>query len=328
MNNKTPALIELSVVIPVSNEEAVLPALFDRLYPVLDRLGLAYEVVFVDAGSRDRSPTLLRQQHKLRPDATRVVLLGNNAGQDLAILAGFEVSLGRRVVTLDADLQSPPEEIPRLLAEMEQGHDYVGGIRRTRGAAKWRERATAAMNRVRERITGVRMTDTGCMLRGYDREIVAAVLKSHEAQPFIPALACLYALNPTEVLVEYDQRAAGESRHPGYRSLLLEFDLMTGFSLVPLRIFSLVGIGLALASFAFVVFLIARGLIVGGDGVSSLLGILFFLAGVVLFGIGLLGVFVGRLYEQSRGRPLYTIRDHLPPLPPQGRGDSWRRDKD
>ncbi len=307
--------VELSVVIPVYNEEAVLPQLFDRLYPVLDRLGLSYEVVLVDDGSRDRSATLLRQQHRIRPDTTRILLLRTNAGQHAAILAGFEVAVGRRVVTLDADLQNPPEEIPRLLAEMDRGHDYVGSIRRKRKDARWRDFASKVMNRLRERITRVQMTDQGCMLRAYDREIVEAVLASDEAHTFIPALAYLYAANPTEILVEHDERAAGESKYPLYKLIHLNFDLMTGFSLVPLQLFSLIGIAIALAAFAFVVFLAVRRLVVGpeAEGVFTLFGILFFLAGVILFGIGLLGEYVGRIYEQSRGRPKYLIRAHLRP---------------
>ena len=307
--------VALSVVVPVYNEEAVLPRFFDRLYSVLDRLGLEYEVVFVDDGSRDRSATLLRQQHKLRPDATRVLLLRNNAGQHAAILAGFDACHGARVVTMDADLQNPPEEIPKLLAEMDRGHDYVGSIRRKRRDAKWRDWASKAMNQLRERITHVQMTDQGCMLRAYDREIVDAVVASDEAHTFIPALTYLYATNPTEVVVEHDERVAGESKYPLFKLIHLNFDLMTAFSLVPLQVFSLAGIAISLLSFLFVIFLAIRRLVVGPEveGVFTLFGILFFLAGVILFGIGLLGEYVGRIYEVSRGRPKFLLRAHLRP---------------
>jgi len=320
---KETAAIELSVVVPVYNEEAVLTKLFERLYPPLDGLGVVYEVVFVDDGSRDRSATLLRQQHKLRPDVTRVLLLRSNVGQHAALMAGFDASKGRRLVTLDADLQNPPEEIPRLLAEMDRGHDYVGTIRRRRQDTKWRDLASRAMNRLRERITRIRMTDQGCMLRAYDREIVDAVLTSGEARTFIPALAYLYAANPTEIDVEHAPRAAGESKYPLYKLIHLNFDLMTGFSLVPLQIFSLVGIGISLASFVFVIFLAIRRLVVGPEveGVFTLFGILFFLAGVILFGIGLLGEYVGRIYEQARGRPTYLMREHLRPRSDTGGGE-------
>src|SRR6266540_3497938 len=184
---------KVSVVIPVYNEEAVLPSLFARLYPALDALSASYEVIFVNDGSTDRSAALLREQFQKRPDATRVVLFNGNYGQHMAIVAGFERCRGERVVTLDADLQNPPEEIGKLLAALNAGHDYVGGVRRTREDSWWRRIASRAMNRLRERITRIRMTDQGCMLRAYSREIVDAVASSREVSTYIPALAYTFA---------------------------------------------------------------------------------------------------------------------------------------
>src|SRR5207237_3881523 len=164
--------MDLSVVIPVYNEEEGLPTLFARLYPALDALKLGYEVIFVNDGSRDRSAALLREQFARRPDVTRVVLLNGNFGQHMAIMAGFEASRGERVVTLDADLQNPPEEIAKLLAKMDEGYDYVGSVRLERQDTAFRRGASRLMNAVRERITRIRMTDQGCMLRAYSRDIV------------------------------------------------------------------------------------------------------------------------------------------------------------
>lgn len=303
----------VSVVIPVFNEESVLPRLFERIYPVLDQLGRTYELIFVDDGSRDRSAAILRQQYQARPEVTRVVYLRANAGQHAALLAGFEHSGGALVITLDADLQNPPEEIPKLLAEHAQGHDYVGSIRRVRRDSRWRHWASRATNRIRERITNIRMTDQGCMLRGYDRAIVEAILASRETTTFIPALAYLYAGNPTEIIVEHEERAAGHSKYPLYKLIHLNFDLMTGFSIAPLQFFSVVGIGVSLASFLFVLYLGLRRLVIGPEveGVFTLFAILFFLIGVILFGIGLLGEYVGRIYVQARGRPRYLVRSVL-----------------
>src|SRR5450756_2418060 len=131
---------QVSVVIPVYNEEQGLQTLFNRLYPALDQLGIAYEIVFINDGSQDRSAALLREQFQKRPDVTRVILFNGNFGQHMAILAGFEHVRGGRIVTLDADLQNPPEEIGKLLAKMDEGHDYVGSIRRKRQDAAWRLR--------------------------------------------------------------------------------------------------------------------------------------------------------------------------------------------
>src|SRR3954462_11684644 len=151
--------MNLSVVIPVYNEEAGLPVLFARLYPALDKLGVTYQVIFVNDGSRARSVAVLREQFQRRPDVTRVVLLNGNFGQHMAIMAGFERCRGERVVTLDADLQNPPEEIGKLLAAMDAGADYVGGVRRSRQDPFLRRVLSRAVNRMRERITRIRMTD-------------------------------------------------------------------------------------------------------------------------------------------------------------------------
>ncbi|HEX5865554.1 MAG TPA: glycosyltransferase family 2 protein, partial [Casimicrobiaceae bacterium] len=201
MTNIVAPAPSLSVVIPVYNEAAGLQPLFDRLYPALDGLGRSYEVIFVDDGSRDRSAAMLKDQFLARPDVTRVVVFNANYGQHLAIVAGFEHCRGGRIVTLDADLQNPPEEIGRLVAAMDAGHDYVGGIRRTREDSWWRRTASKAMNRVRERITGIKMTDQGCMLRAYSIDIVRAIAASREVSTFIPALAYTFAHSPTEVEV-------------------------------------------------------------------------------------------------------------------------------
>ncbi len=304
----TPAL---SVVIPVYDEEQTLPLLFARLHPALDKLKLAYEIVFIDDGSGDRSAALLREQFERRPDVTRVILLHGNFGQHMAIMAGFEHSRGARIVTLDADLQNPPEEIGNLLAAMERGHDYVGTIRRQRRDNAFRRWASRAMNWMRERITRIHMTDQGCMLRAYDRRVVDAILQSREVNTFIPALAYTYASNPTEIEVAHEERAAGTSKYSLYKLVRLNFDLVTGFSVVPLQMFSFAGIVIAMGSLLFVIYLAIRRLFLVGpeaEGVFTLFGIVFFLIGIVLFGLGLLGEYVGRIYLQVRERPRYLIQ--------------------
>ncbi|CAB1369228.1 glycosyltransferase [Denitratisoma oestradiolicum] len=300
---------EISVVIPVYNEEAGLQNLFDRLYPALDALGAAYEVLFVNDGSRDRSAALLREQFERRPDVTRAILLAANAGQHMAIMAGFEHARGQIIVTLDADLQNPPEEIGKLIAKMREGHDYVGSIRRKRQDSLFRTWASKAMNRLREKITRIKITDQGNMLRAYSRSVVDAINSCKEVSTFIPALAYTFARHPTEVVVEHEERAAGESKYSLYSLIRLNFDLMTGFSLVPLQWFSMLGILVSLGSAALFLLLIARRLILGpeAEGLFTLFALAFFLIGLTLFGIGLLGEYVGRVYQQVRHRPRYLI---------------------
>ena len=303
---------ELSVVIPVYNEEQVLPALFARLYAALDALGRTYEVIFVNDGSSDRSAALLREQFQERPEVTRAILFNGNFGQHMAIMAGFEHCRGGRVVTLDADLQNPPEEIGKLLARMDEGHDYVGSIRRLRQDAAWRRWASKAMNRFRERITRIRMTDQGCMLRAYDRAIIDAIRASREVSTYIPALAYSFAHSPAEVEVEHEERHAGESKYSLYKLIRLNFDLVTGFSVLPLQLFSLFGIFVSLVSLGVYVFVIAKRIVLGeGDGLWVIWDrdiLQFFLTGVVLFGLGLIGEYVGRIYQQVRERPRYLIQ--------------------
>ena len=303
----------LSVVIPVYNEEQSLQALFDRLYPALDELGVSYEVLFVNDGSRDRSPAMLKDQFLKRPEVTRVILFSGNYGQHMAIVAGFEHSRGERIVTLDADLQNPPEEIGKLLSAMDAGHDYVGGVRRTREDSWWRRVASKAMNRVRHRITHIEMTDQGCMLRAYSRDIVRAVAASREVSTYIPALAYTYANDPIEVEVEHAERVAGESKYSLYKLIRLNFDLITGFSLVPLQMFSMFGMLVSVgALLAYLVVIIDRLILSGWrEGMATLWDrdiLAFFLLGMVLFGLGLVGEYVGRIYQQVRERPRFTIQ--------------------
>ncbi len=307
----------VSIVIPVYNEEEVLQALFDRLYPVLDALGEPYEVVFVNDGSRDRSPQMLAAQFRARPDVTRVVLFNGNFGQHMAIMAGFAQVRGAITITLDADLQNPPEEIPRLVAAIRAGHDYVGTIRRQREDSAFRRIASKAMNRLRESITRIQMTDQGCMLRAYDRALVDTLNACREVNTFIPALAYTFAASPTEIEVAHEERFAGESKYSLYKLIRLNFDLVTGFSIVPLQWFSLIGMLLSLGSGALFLLLLVRRFVLGAEveGVFTLFALQFFLTGIMLFGIGLMGEYVGRIQQEVRSRPRYRVAAVLQQLP-------------
>ena len=301
---------KLSVVIPVYNEEAVLPTLFARLYPTLDALGIPFEIVFVNDGSRDKSVALLRQQFSQRPHHTRVVLFHANFGQHSAVMAGLAYARGEYVVTLDADLQNPPEEIGKLVAKLDEGYDYVGTIRQQRQDSWWRRWFSKRINKLRELITPVRITDQGCMMRGYARSVVVALNQTREINTFIPALASLYAMRPIEVPIAHEERFAGRSKYSMYSLIRLNFDLITGFSVVPLQLFSMVGMLISLASALLFVVLLVRRLWIGSEaeGLFTLFAFVFFLIGVALFGIGLLGEYVGRIYAQVRERPRYIVQ--------------------
>jgi undecaprenyl-phosphate 4-deoxy-4-formamido-L-arabinose transferase len=307
----------LSIIIPVYNEEDGLQALFDRLYPALDSMAsnrnITYEVVFVNDGSKDRSAGILAKQVDLRPDVTRAVLFLSNFGQHMAIMAGFEYSRGEYIITLDADLQNPPEEIDTLTNELLKGHDYVGTIRADRRDSIFRKFASRAMNHLRQKITRITMTDQGCMLRGYSRRIVDLVRQCDESNTFIPALAYTFAANPTEITVKHEERFAGESKYSLYQLIRLNFDLVTGFSVVPLQIFSILGMLLAMAAGSLFIYLLIRRFVLGAEveGVFTLFALTFFLIGVMLFGLGLVGEYIGRIYQQVRQRPRYVVQTVL-----------------
>jgi undecaprenyl-phosphate 4-deoxy-4-formamido-L-arabinose transferase len=301
---------KVSVVVPVFNEEANLPLLLPRLLPVLAGLARPYEVVFADDGSRDRSLEILKAFARENPGVVKVVELVRNAGQHMAIFAGLTATDGEYVVTLDADLQNPPEEIPRLVAAMDDGHDVVGTVRQNRQDSFFRRGASRLVNRTTALITGMHLNDYGCMLRGYHRDVVDAMSASDEAATFIPALAQQYARKPIEIPVAHAERTAGESKYSLYKLVRLNFDLMTGFSVVPLQMFSLFGFVTALSGVGFGVFLLVRRFVVGAevDGVFTLFALAFVVMGVVMAGIGIVGEYVGRIYQQVRGRPRFLIR--------------------
>ena len=307
--------VQLSVVIPVFNEEANLPTLCARLYPVLDALQRRYEIIFTNDGSADRSFELLQAQHAARPDVTRVIAFNSNYGQHMAIMAAFENVRGEVIVTLDADLQNPPEEIPKLLAQIDAGYDYVGGFRLKRHDSFFRIYASKFVNFVRRRTTSIEMTDQGCMLRAYRRPIIDAIVRSGAINTFIPALAYTFSSNPTEVGVQHDERLAGVSNYSVYKLIRLNFDLITGFTLAPLQLFTMFAMLSSAGSLALVALLFYRRFALNLDretfGVFTLFGILFFLLSVAMIGIGLIGEYVGRTYLVVRSRQRYFISRQL-----------------
>ena len=304
---------QLSIVIPVYNEALNLPTLFTRLYPVLDAIGRRYEIVFTNDGSVDRSMELLRAQQAARPDVTRVIDFNSNYGQHMAIMAAFERVRGEVIVTLDADLQNPPEEIPKLLEKIDAGHDYVGGYRLQRQDSYFRTYVSKFINFVREKTTNIQMTDQGCMLRAYRRPIIDAIVRSGAINTFIPALAYSFSGTPAEVGVRHEERHAGVSNYSFYMLIRLNFDLITGFSIAPLQYFTMFAMLSAVGSLALVALLFYRRFLLGLDhetfGVFTLFGVLFFLLSVAMIGIGLIGEYVGRTYQVVRARGRYHVKE-------------------
>lgn len=308
MANQNPYI---SVVIPVYNEEKNLETLYQRLTQALDKLGKTYEIILTNDGSKDKSLEILKELHQRRPDQIRVIDFNGNFGQHMAIMAGFEHVRGEIIITMDADLQNPPEEIFKLVEAMDAGHDVVNTHRLERQDNWWRLFVSRMHNRMREwMMPKLKMKDEGCMLRAYRRNIVDLMVSTGESTTFIPALALNYATNPTEVGVAHEQRFAGESNYTFYGLIRYNFDLVTGFSLFPLQVFTMIGMFISVLSFLFVVFLIIRRIVVGPEveGVFTLFAILFFLLGIVLLGLGVVGEYIGRIYQEVRKRPRFVIR--------------------
>ena len=313
----------VSVIVPVYNEEETLPSLFGRLLPVMDALGRPFEVVFVNDGSRDASLPLLLREYRERPDVVRVVDLNGNFGQHMAIMAGFKAAgkgavppaKGDIVITMDADLQNPPEEIPRIVACIDEGHDVVGTIRKHRKDTLFRRAASRVVNWLTNRITGLTLHDYGCMLRGYRRDIVEIINEAAETTTFIPALAQKFSVNPVEIEVAHSEREGGVSKYSLFRLIRLNFDLMTGFSLVPLQAVTMLGLLVSAGSLLFALFMFVRRLWVGpeAEGVFTLLAINFLLMGITISCMGIAGEYIGRIYQEVRHRPRYIVRKFYAP---------------
>lgn len=303
----------LSVVIPIYNEEEVLPTLFARLFPALDAINKPYEVIFTNDGSKDQSIELLRGMHDQRPTEVKVINFNRNFGQHMAIMAGFEHIDGDVIVTMDADLQNYPEDIPLLLEKIEQGHDVVGGYRMDRQDKKWRLFVSKLHNSLRLKLTGIDMVDEGCMLRAYTREVIDQVVATGENSTFLPALAHSFSSNPTDVGVRHAAREQGTSSYNLYKLIRYNFDFFANFSKAPLEFFTMTGLIVSFFSILLFIYIIANRIVFGPDanGVFTLFAIMYFLIGMLLMGLGIVGEYIGRIHEEVRKRPRFIIKDYL-----------------
>jgi len=300
----------ISLVIPVYNEEENLHILMERIRPVMQGMGRPHEIILIDDGSRDSSLSILKG-FASEPEV-KVVELVRNYGQHAAILAGFSVVTGDIIITLDADLQNPPEEIPKLVKEMEAGsYDVVGTIRKGRKDSMFRIIPSKIINIIARRITKVRMTDWGCMLRAYRRPVVDRMIACHEHATFIPALATFFGKRVTEIEVAHDERAGGTSNYPLRKLINLQFDLVSSFSDLPMKLLMYGGVWMALGGVCFGIFLAVARLVYGAlwaaEGVFTLFAILFVFVGLQFFAFGIVGEYIGRIYREVRKRPEYVI---------------------
>ena len=325
----TASPVSLSIVVPVYNEAASLDELLRRCLAVCRGLDRPFEIVLVDDGSRDASPDKIRAAAEEHAPQVVGVLLSRNYGQHAAVMAGFAESRGEVVITLDADLQNPPEEIPKLVARMDEGYDVVGSVREARRDSGFRRASSWLVNRSVQSATGVLMHDYGCMLRAYRRHVVEAMLQSHEHSTFIPVLANSFAHRTTEVDVAHAQRIDGKSRYDLWKLIRLQFDLLTSMTTWPLRMLMVAGSLVALLGVAFGVFLLAMRLFKGPEwaaqGVFTLFAVLFIFVGAQFMALGLLGEYIGRIY-QARERPWYFVRTVVGRVRAPAARSTWERE--
>jgi undecaprenyl-phosphate 4-deoxy-4-formamido-L-arabinose transferase len=302
----------VSIVIPVYNEAANLAELIRRCVTVCDATAKPYEIILVDDGSTDGSEAMITKAAEQNHGNIVGVVLNRNYGQHAAVMAGFSESRGDVVVTLDADLQNPPEEIPRLIQKAEEGADVVGSVRVSRRDNWFRRLSSFIINKAVQKVTGVMMNDYGCMLRAYRRNIVNAMLQCHERSTFIPVLANNFARNTVEIKVKHESRAAGESKYRLWKLINLQFDLLTSMTTFPLRLLSVLGGMISLAGVGLSIFILIMRLIYGPEwavqGVFTLFAILFIFIGAQFIGMGLLGEYIGRIYQDVRARPRYFVQ--------------------
>lgn len=311
MARQTSPITFVSVVAPVYNEESNLPRLLTEMNAVLDKLPIRSELILVDDGSRDRSSEIMTEAAAAPGSRVRAVILNRNYGQHSAIIAGFSHVHGDAVITIDADLQNPPHEIPRIVEALSQGYEVVGTIRKDRQDPLLRKLGSACVNYFARKATGVEMRDYGCMLRGYRRNVVDAILSCREHSMFIPILANSLSSRGTEIEVEHSSRFAGDSKYSIWKLINLQFDLITGITTFPLRLLNIVGMTFAFCGVTMGALLILLRLVMGaawaGDGVFTLFAALFFFVGAQFMGMGMLGEYLGRIYNDVRDRPKFLV---------------------
>lgn len=316
-NNKSDNEIYLSVVVPVYNEEENIEIFSEELSEVLCSLNKSFEVIYINDGSTDSSWEILKKVKK-ENSKINIYRFARNYGQHTAIFAGFEHAKGDIIITIDADLQNPPAEIPRFIKIIEDGHDSVGGWRKNRHDPFYRKMVSKVGNIILNKITGIKLNDYGCMLRAYRKDVVRRMTELNEFSSFfIPALAFRYSRNPAEIAVEHRDRERGVSKYNSLNLLKLNFDILTNSSLLPLQLITLLGILLTGLSFLSTFLLFAFSFYYKTITLTHvMMSVLFTLLGVETILIGLVGEYVGRIYYEVRGKPHYLISKYNPSANP------------
>jgi len=301
---------ELSLVVPFYNEARGVETFFRELIPVLLEEGYNYEIICVNDGSTDLTmPALLKARESNK--RIRILQLSRNFGKEIALTAGIEHARGKAVIPLDADLQDPPRLIPHLVAKWRDGYQVVTARRAERMSDSWMKRTTArAFYRIFNAISDTPIPENTGDFRLLDREVVEALKTLPERDRFMKGLFAWVGYRTTEITFERPARATGESSWNYWRLINFAIGGVTAFSTFPLRLFNYLGLGVALLSFLYASFLVAYTLFLGRDvpGYASIMVVMLFLGGIQLAGIGVVGEYVGRIFLESKQRPLYLVQ--------------------
>lgn len=304
---------KISILIPAYNEQAVLPLLFKRLQGLANKESdYEFEFLFVNDGSRDDTLRLIQQASTVDV-RINYINLSRNYGKEIAMIAGLDHVKGDATVIIDADLQDPPELIPKMITLWEEGYDDVYAKRRSREGETWLKKATSRLYyQTLQKVTNIPIQEDTGDFRLLDRRVVDALREFRESQRNTKALFSLVGFKKKEILYDRDPRAAGETKWNYLKLLNLAIDGITSFTTAPLRIASVFGGIISLFAFLFIIYLVIRPLfgVETGDGYSSLMAAILFLGGVQLLSLGIIGEYVGRIFNESKQRPLYFVEEY------------------
>jgi len=309
LSNQIP--VKISVVVPLYNEEENIDALFRRLLAVLEALNTSYEIVCVNDGSRDNTLKNLLEYHQRYPQI-KVVNLSRNFGKDTAMSAGIDYSQGMAVIPIDADLQDPPELIAEMIEKWHEGYDVVYASRLVRIGESWFKRFSAeGFYQVINKLSRVSIPPNTGDFRLIDRRVVESIKKMPERQRFMKGIFAWVGYKQTSILFDREPRYQGQTKWNYWKLWNFAIDGITSFSFLPLKVWTYVGLIIALVSLVYASFLILRTIIFGIDvpGYASLMVAVLFLGGIQLLTLGIIGEYIGRVYEEVKGRPLYLVRD-------------------
>lgn len=304
-------LVEISVVVPLYNEEDNLDTLFGRLLAVLDDLGTSYEIVCVNDGSRDRTLQGLIDYHYRYP-RIKVVNLSRNFGKDIAMTAGIDHARGLAVIPIDADLQDPPELIAEMVEKWREGYDVVYASRRERNGETWFKRFTAgAFYQIINKVSDFPIPPNTGDFRLLDRQVVESIKRMPERNRFMKGLFAWVGYKQTAIFFDREPRHLGKTKWNYWKLWNFALDGITSFSFLPLKVWTYVGFSIACPTLLYALFLMGRTILFGIDvpGYASIMVAVLFLGGIQLLTLGIIGEYIGRVYEEVKGRPLYIVRD-------------------